>query len=330
MRIGNNPNSNKVINVNSKSHRVIIPVYIPHQEEYFKDSLKIFKICIESLVQTINSDTAVTLISNGSCTEVNDYLIDLYKEFKVDKVVLFSENVGKMNAIISETRSSYEEFITFSDADVFFDKGWLKQTFEMFNNVAKAGFISMNPTPQNYTNAYSTILNNYLTILKNKKSTKDVCDFSDLTHFHSSIGKDSEFTDNMLSKPIYTLTANNYIIGAGHFCCTIRKTPTLKFVPKEKSNFGVSGNSEAIYLDIPFDKTGYFRLSSPKAFVWHMGNTFEKEWALSKLEHLKGFKEDDFSFSKIKSNKRFFLINLIPYFLRIKLVSILRKTKILK
>ena len=39
-----------------------------------------------------------------------------------------------MNAIITETRASYEEFITYADADVFFDKGWLKETFEIFKN----------------------------------------------------------------------------------------------------------------------------------------------------------------------------------------------------
>ena len=44
MRIGFNPNSNKIININEASHRVIIPIYIPNNEGYFKDSFNVFKL----------------------------------------------------------------------------------------------------------------------------------------------------------------------------------------------------------------------------------------------------------------------------------------------
>ncbi|WP_339921203.1 glycosyltransferase family A protein [uncultured Flavobacterium sp.] len=327
MRIGSNPNSHKVVDISTTSHRVIIPVYIPNAEGYFKDALNVFKVCINSLVATINSDTAISIVSNGSSAEVNEYIYSLCRDGKVDRAVFNNENVGKMNAVIAETRASFEEFVTYSDADVFFDKGWLKQTFAMFQNVSKAGFVSMNPTPGNYTHADSTLIKNLFAVLFERKKTSTICDFSDLEHFHKSTGQNSSFTEKKFQSYVFCVSEENYIIGAGHFCCSIRKTPILKYVPKEKCNIAVSGGSESIYLDIPFDKTGLFRLSSPKAYVWHMGNVLEKDWVIKKNEELEGFTEESFSFHNLK--KDVFNINLLPYSVKIFLVKVLKKLKII-
>ena len=326
MRIGFNPNSNKIININEASHRVIIPIYIPNNEGYFKDSFNVLKVCIESLLSTINKDTVISLISNGCSEEVNNYLSDLYFKGKIDRVIFNKDNVGKMNAIITETRASFEEFITYSDADVFFDKGWLFQTFQMFKNTPQAGFVSMNPTPNNYSHADATIVSNFWQVIFNKKQVNEVCSFEDLEHFHRSIGRDLVFTNKMFDDKILCVKSDeNYIIGAGHFCCTIRKSPTLKYVPKEKTYIGASGGTEAIYLDIPFDKTGLWRLSSPKAYVWHMGNILEKEWAETKLKTILNFKESEFSFHDIDIKNKKKLVDFIPYFLKSKVASLLKK-----
>ncbi len=326
MRIGSNPNVNKSISVNDASHRVIIPVYIPNNEGYFKDSFNVLKVCIESLLLTINKDTVVSLISNGSAKEVNDYLADLYFNNKVDRVIFNKENVGKMNAIIAETRASFEEFITYSDADVFFDKGWLFQTFQMFKKIPQAGFVSMNPTPNNYSHADSSLITNFGRVIFSKKKVNEVCVFGDLEHFHRSVGREISFTNKMFSDKILCIKSDeNYIIGAGHFCCTIRKSPTLKYVPKEKSYIGVSGGSEAVYLDIPFDKTGLWRLSSPKAYVWHMGNILEKEWAEDKLKTISNFKESEFYFHNLPLNNKLKIVNFLPYFFRSKIATLLKK-----
>ncbi len=330
MRIGSNPNNHKVIDFSSKSHRVIIPIYIPNAEGYFKDAFNVLKVCIESLLKTINNDTAITLISNASSKEVNDYLTKLFEEKKIDKVVFNSENIGKMNAIITETRASFEEFITYSDADVFFDKGWLKQTFEIFKNFPKAGFVSMNPMPKSYGHSSSAILDNILILNSINKKISDYCEYSDLEHFHKSIAREAAQTKLLFNQDALVLNNKNFncFVGAGHFCCTIRKTPTLKYVPKEESKIGVSGGSEGIYLDIPFEKTSLWRVSSTKAYVWHMGNILEKEWANLKLISIANFNEDDFSFNAIYKDN-FYFSKLLPYALKLKIVALLKKINII-
>ena len=50
MRIGDNPQRNKKINLGDYFHQVIVPVYIPNLEDYYKESFEVFKLCIQSLI----------------------------------------------------------------------------------------------------------------------------------------------------------------------------------------------------------------------------------------------------------------------------------------
>ena len=328
MRKGFNPNKDKSLQRQTASHRVIIPIYIPNAEGYFEDAFNVLKVCVTSLLATINEDTKVTLISNAATDQVNNYIKSLWEAGKIDKVVYNAQNVGKMNAIIAETRASFEEFITYADADVFFDKGWLKQTYSMFKEVPSAGFVSMNPTPKNLHFAESTLLSKIDAVLLGKKPVKEVCNYDDLRHFHASVDRDVTITDAMYNSQQVHLLQKKYIIGAGHFCCTIKKSPTLKYVPKEPSEKAVSGKSENTYLDIPFNKTGLYRLSSPKAYVWHMGNTLEREWTEAKLYSLEDFTEADFSFNELPMGNKNILVGLLPYSLKLFLIKVLKKLKL--
>ena len=329
MRIGNNPNNHKIMDLDTTSHRVIIPVYIPNAEGYFSDSLDVLKVCIESLLLTINKDTAVSVISNGSSVDVNNFIMTLMSEGKIDRAVFNKENVGKMNAVMTETRASFEEFITYSDADVFFDKGWLKETYSIFEAFPKAGFVSMNPMPCSYGYSSSAIIDTLLSIKKNSVKIKEVTPYEDLEHFHKSIGRDTAATQKLFSDTAILLSKKKIrcYIGAGHFCCTIRKKAVLPYVPQEKSN---TSGSEKYYLDVPSEQSGYWRLSSVKSYVWHMGNVLESDWVKSKINGMSEFKEDDFSFGSGIADASLFFSKLLPYKVKVRTGGFLRKMKILK
>ena len=83
MRIGFNPHKDKIQVASDYFHQVIIPVYIPNQEGYFKDSFAILKLCLESLFKTIHEKTFVTIVNNGSDISVANYLDLLLKENKI-------------------------------------------------------------------------------------------------------------------------------------------------------------------------------------------------------------------------------------------------------
>ena len=44
MRIGTNPAKGTKVEINDSYHRIIIPVYIPNLEDFFKESLSSFSI----------------------------------------------------------------------------------------------------------------------------------------------------------------------------------------------------------------------------------------------------------------------------------------------
>ena len=69
MRIGDNPKKEKAIEQSEYFHQVVIPVYIPHFEGYYKESFLVFKACLDSLFQTSHSKTFVTIVNNGSCKD---------------------------------------------------------------------------------------------------------------------------------------------------------------------------------------------------------------------------------------------------------------------
>ena len=78
MRKGTNPEKKDNLLDIDQYHRVIIPVYIPNlTEDYFKEALVILKLCTQSLLKTIHSKTKISIIDNGCCTEVSDYLKSL-------------------------------------------------------------------------------------------------------------------------------------------------------------------------------------------------------------------------------------------------------------
>ena len=123
MRIGYNPHKDKRIEASKYVHQVIIPVYIPNQEGYFRDSFKIFKLCLKSLFATIHNNTFITIVNNGSDLIIKDYLNELYQDDKIHEVI-HTENIGKLNAILKGLAGNAIEIVTISDSDVLFLPNW--------------------------------------------------------------------------------------------------------------------------------------------------------------------------------------------------------------
>ena len=62
-------------------------MYIPNFEGYFKDSFTIFKIHINSILNTIHTKTRITIFNNNCIKEVEEYIYSLYKQHKeIDQV----------------------------------------------------------------------------------------------------------------------------------------------------------------------------------------------------------------------------------------------------
>ncbi len=323
MRIGSNPKKINPEKINYKQHRVIMPVYIPDSSEPFYNNLfEVFRLSVLSLLNTLNPKfTAITIINNNSKPEVHDFVFELLQQGKIDKYVINKENLGKINPILAEARASYEDFITISDADVFFFPGWEKAVFEIFNAFPRAGVVSPLPMPHlaHYCNA-SFLVNNLFSLKKGK-----IIQERDLKLFEKGISNPTIFTNKRnLYKEHYYLAIHNFksIVGAGHFVATYRNRLIQK-IPFQRPVFVFKNGDEYNYLDKYFDIFGYYRLSTVKSYVYHLGNTIP-DWIRQKQ-----FSTIDSSPFTIPQPVK---IRIQPYWiykLKSLIFKVLRKTKLI-
>ncbi len=310
MRNGVNPGKQEEDVKVSSIHRVIVPIYIPNLENYFKNGLEILELCLGSLKKTVSKNTKVTIIDNNCCAEVKKYILHQFDEGWIDQLVVNKENLGKIDPIMAVVRSCSEQWITFSDCDVLFCNGWVQETFKIFSTFKKAGFISKTPDPVSHRIYYSsTILG---TLFNRNTFFRKSIDPIGIKMFDDSRGLKKPFLNDTRINWTLTIRKNNFeaILGGGHFVATIHKN-SIRNAPKENSNKKILGGSENKYLDIPNDKAGYWRLSTTKAYCYHLGNVYEP-WMKEKFEKISP--DNHFEFQEPKPPIKNFL--KIPFFLR--------------
>lgn len=273
MRIGLNPHKDKLQEESEYIHQIIIPVYIPNQEGYFKDSFKIFQLCLESIFATIHNKTYVTIVNNGSDKIVVDYLDSLFKEKKIHELI-HTQNIGKLNAILKGLVGNNIELVTIADADVLFLPNWQSETATVFNHVPKAGVVGIVPQFKMYeTNCGNVIFDNFFN--KNLKFIP-VKTPNALVHFYDSIGWDRNYNQDYLEFSLgLVINADlKVFVGSGHFVATYKKDMFQEITTF--IGYKLGGISEA-YLDNAPLENGYWRVTTHDNFAYHLGNTLE-DW----------------------------------------------------
>lgn len=283
MRIGNNPNNEQLTGENIAFHRVIIPVYIPSETEYFKDSWQVFEYCLFSLLKTSSTQLKISVVANGCCTEVNEKLFQLQKEGQIDELVIETEGIGKINSVLKAVRTAEERLITITDADVLFDEGWEDAVLEVFKNFPRAGAVCPTPVFRKHFNLTGNIWMRYL--FSKKLRFRPVQDPDAMTRFAKSIGwpwLDEKYKD--LYATLQLKDGSSAMVGCSHFVATYKRE-VFEEMPKGNTNFKIRGDSELRYTDLPVLKRGGYRLSTINNYAFHMGNTPE-DWMIEKFEAL--------------------------------------------
>lgn len=281
MRLGANPNKDILQGQNDFFHQVIIPVYIPNEEGYFKDSLTIFKYNLESLFKTIHSKTYVSIINNGSCTKVKDYLDQLFKENLINELI-HTDNIGKVNAVLKGLVGHSFPIVTISDSDVMFLDDWQKETYAVFDAFPKVGVVGL--TPMLNLGYYLTSNIFFKNLFSSKIKFSKIVNPNAMRNFYKSIGREVEF-DNIDDKRTYILKSNGIdsIIGSGHYVATYRGD-IFKIV-KKFSNYKLGGDIEFQIDELAFKK-GFWRMTTHNNYAYHLGNT-DEEWMKGEVEKLK-------------------------------------------
>lgn len=294
MRVGSNPEKFNNNLKNIAYHRVVIPVFIPNFEGYFKDALEIFKFNIESLLQTSHEKTRITIYNNNCAVEVKEYIDNLYsKEEKIDQVFHSKENLGKINAIIATVKGNLEPLITITDSDVFFKHDWQKEVEQVFIDFPEAGMVS--PVPSSKAYRSYTANNWFYGFFKGKIKFQKVLDPDALIKFDESLGKEiSLYNQQHLEK--YLILENRKskaVMGCGHFVATLKRE-VFDLGTNEPAYIKIQGGVENKFIDIPNEKLGFLRLATLGNFAYHLGNVKEA-WMKEEFDNLKTRKPNKFS-----------------------------------
>jgi glycosyltransferase involved in cell wall biosynthesis len=312
MRIGYNPHKDKTQTVSDFIHQVIIPVYIPNQEGYFKDSFEILKLCLDSLFKTIHDKTYVSVVNNGSCDLIVDYLNKLHKANKIQEVI-HTTNVGKLNAVLKGILGNSFALITVSDADVLFLNGWQEASYAVFEAFPKAGAIC--PTPSSRSLRTYTANVYWDLFFSNKVKCTQVVNPDALQMFGLSVGDANFYNPIQLKKYLSVSNADKKaVVGAGHFVTTYR-AEVFDNLENRFATYKLGGDSEGQFLDIPVIIKGFWRLSTADNYAFHMGNVLE-DWMLVEVSKLlQNNKKSTFELKPIQSSSK------LAYFIKSKLFS---------
>ena len=270
MRRGLNPNKDKLLETSEFFHQVVIPLYIPNQKNYFRESLDIFKRSLESLFKTCHSQTFFTIVNNGSSDEVKIYLEELFSDGKIQEVI-HTTGIGKLNSIIKGISGHQFPYITIADADVLFLNGWQKSTYQVFVNFPKSGVVGLTPQFKQFEHKCGHPL--FENLFSEKMKFTDVQDEFALKHFYRSLGWKDDYNPDFLKKNL-TISSGNCraIIGNGHYVATY-KGGLFTDIPKY-FNVKMGSGSEGFLDNIPL-LYGMWRLTTEKNYAYHMGNILE-------------------------------------------------------
>jgi sulfur carrier protein ThiS len=304
MRKGQNISKEQIIKLDDCQHRVIIPLYIPNEEDYYKEAFKIFEMCLLSVTKTAKSPIKVSVVSNGSCKSVNTRLQGLLNKGYINELIIETESIGKINSILKALRTAEERLITITDGDVLFLNDWEKEVLNIFKTFPKAGMVSPVPVFRTHLRLTSNIWKRYL--FSKKLQFRPVKNQEAMTRFANSIGwsrLDLKFKD-----VIATIKANNNtiaVLGNAHFVGTYKRE-VFNTLPKKGSKYKLGGDSEHIYMDSPVVKYGGYRLATYNNYAYHIGNTSE-DWVEEAFNSLKEEQKTYSTFKDLKElkSKRF-------------------------
>ncbi len=294
MRVGENVSRDKLIKKRPGNHRVIMPLYIPHETDYYKDSFSIFKMCLLSVNKTASSNVAISVVSNGSSKSVNKRLLEFYEQGLINELIIEKDEIGKINCILKVLRTSDERFLTITDADVLFLNDWENEVMKIFEAFPKASAVSPMPVFRTQNHYTSNVIFDYFFSKKIKFS--EVKNTEALTRFAKSIGW--EWLDEKWKDVIMTVDARNNdlkaVVGCNH-CTVTYKREIFESIPNKNSKYKLGGDSEGLYLDQPSMYYDGYRLATYNNYAYHLGNKIE-QWMLDTFDTLEESDKKEFTF----------------------------------
>jgi len=281
VRIGINPGK-LVPNLtyNNPLITVCIISHIPVTEGYWKESINILKVCLDSLISNTKLPINIFVFDNASCSAAKEYLLDLLRNDQIQFLLLSSKNIGKCNAWNFLFGSVQSEYIVYADSDVYFYPGWEKAHLDIFSKFDSVGMVTGLPVREKVHLDTISTFRQIETDIGIEITKGKLIPYSYLKDFRASLGDDveiymsgeySHIEDVMIEKE-----NQQAYVGASHFEFMLRTKVVQSLIPFPTNRL-IAGNESLLNESI--DKIGLKLLSTVERVVHHIGNSLEgDEW----------------------------------------------------
>ena len=120
-------------------------IYIPMLSGYWQEGFAVLKLFFQSLRDNTSEPYDLMVFDNGSCQEVQDYLLDLHRNGQIQYLTLSAYNLRKFGALNYLLMTAPGEFVAYADSDVYFLPGWWEKSLEALEIFPEVGKVTALP-----------------------------------------------------------------------------------------------------------------------------------------------------------------------------------------
>ena len=270
MRIGQNPA--KFVKTVAQPERVTVCVlnYIPVLGGYYSDLLNVLKAHLSSLRANAGLPFDLMLFDNGSCEEVQDYLLDEFNSGSIDYLLLSRKNLGKGGAWNILFGGAPGEIIAYTDNDVLFSKDWLSSSVTLLETYPNVGMVTARPFRTN-PEYYSSTVNWAQNSREVKLEKGSLVKWEDFRDFDLSLGQSIEEIEKRFKETEdIRLTYKNLqaFVGASHWQFTGYKKVLQGYLPFTMDR----PMGQVKQLDQKMNADGFLRLMTAEPLAMNLSN----------------------------------------------------------
>lgn len=303
MRIGQNPA--KYVKSVAKPERVTVAVlnYIPFLSGFYAEALEVLKLCLASTRQDAGLPFDLMVFDNGSCPEVQDWLLGEQRAGNIQYLLLSGKNLGKGGAWNIILAGAPGEIIAYADSDVLFSPGWLAESLRILETYPNVGMVTARPfrSREEYMTGTTAWAENTPGVTLERGH---FIPWETFLAFNLSIGREeTEIRTLYENSEDVRLTYQGVpaIVGASHWQFTAYKKVLAQFLPFHMDR----PMGQVKQLDERMNASGYLRLMPEKPFAMNMSNTVQ----IPSTDHLS---PSQAAHEKEKVKPKYFLLDFPP------------------
>jgi glycosyltransferase involved in cell wall biosynthesis len=275
MRNGQNPAKMGLKAYQPKRLGVALLSYIPNQEGFFKNSLEVLKYQIAS-IHAATSDFDLLVFDNGSCQAVKEELHRLHERGLIQFLFLSQVNIGKVGAINWLLSAMPNDWICYSDGDMFFRPGWLENSLAIFDAFPSAGLVFAQPTLFDTLRGTGQAHRTLETDAR-YQLTKEIIPEESVREYALGFGVNAKLEKELMGTPVCVAKekASNVraVVGGAHNQFLVRREVARQVVPLS-TQFALSPIEDSAF-NRRVDDLGLLQLSTFQPYTFHMGNRLD-------------------------------------------------------